>query len=134
GNGAEIFAAALQGNGRARLVGELTAGMASVQHLVRLQEGYGLWLTYEQYVQKDGTPIFEHSLRPDLHVDTPVVGFAQTPPTTEAALGRAVDEWKQVEQAGTGPVAAAPTPAAARQAPGAAGSPKPSDTTRPAGQ
>ena len=43
---AEIFAAALDGNKRADLIGEHTLGRAALQKLVKLPENRGLWLTY----------------------------------------------------------------------------------------
>ena len=50
---------------RADLVGEPTAGIAAVQHLVKLPENRGLWMTYARYLDKDGKPIHEHGLRAD---------------------------------------------------------------------
>jgi carboxyl-terminal processing protease len=100
GNAAELFAAALQGNKRARIVGEPTAGLASEQHLVPLPEGYGLWLTYRRYLRADGTPILEHGLKPDAFVDIPGISFDETPPATDAPLARAAEELKRLEQGG----------------------------------
>jgi carboxyl-terminal processing protease len=97
-NAAEIFAAALKGNNRARLVGEPTAGIAGVQRLVRLPEGHGLWLTYAQYAQGDGTPIHGRALRPDVAVEMPTVGFEETPPPGDPALDRAIEELKKPTQ------------------------------------
>jgi carboxyl-terminal processing protease len=94
-NAAEVFAAALARNKRAVLVGEPTAGMAAVQRLVRLPEG-GLWLTYQRYLQSDGTPIHEKGLRPDVVVDIPAPDFDEAPPTTDAALTRAEAELKKL--------------------------------------
>ena len=54
---AELFAAALDGNKRATLVGERTLGRAAIQKLVRLPEGRGLWLTYARYVGPNGEAI-----------------------------------------------------------------------------
>jgi carboxyl-terminal processing protease len=93
-NAAEIFAAALANNKRARLVGEPTAGLAGIQRLVKLPEGHGLWLTYAQYLQTDGTPIHQNGLRPDVPVEVPSVGFDETPPTTDAILERALQDLK----------------------------------------
>ena len=93
GNAAEVFAAALNGQKRAKLVGEPTAGIAGVQHLVRLADGHGLWLTYARYMQADGTtPIHERGIRPDVAVDTPSVGFGEVPPATDAVLTKALEE------------------------------------------
>lgn len=93
-NAAEVFAAALSSNKRARLVGEPTAGIAAVQRLVRLPEGHGLWLTYAQYLQADGTPIHQNGLRPDVPVEVPSVGFDETPPPGDPVLDRALQDLK----------------------------------------
>lgn len=60
--GAEILAAALQGNGRARLVGARTLGMGSVQTLFPLAGGAALKVTTAYWhapkdVQLDGRPL-----------------------------------------------------------------------------
>ena len=99
-NAAEVFAAALANNRRARLVGEPTAGIAGVQRLVKLPEGHGLWLTYAQYLQADGTPIHQNGLRPDVPVEVPSVAFDETPPAppappaNDAVLDRALQDLK----------------------------------------
>lgn len=92
---AEVFAAALSGNGRADLVGQLTAGIAGRQKLVRLPDGHGLWLTYERYLKIDGSePIHERGLTPDLVVPMPLVGFDELSPATDAPLARAIAHLK----------------------------------------
>jgi carboxyl-terminal processing protease len=91
GGAAEIFAAALNGNGRGDLVGEPTAGLASVQRLVSLPEGRGLWMTFAQYLALDGEPIHERGLRPNLAVESPNVAFDEAPPATDAMLAKAVE-------------------------------------------
>ncbi len=92
-NAAEVFAAALSGQKRAKLVGEPTAGIAGLQHLVRLTDGHGLWLTYARYMLADGTtPIHERGIRPDVAVNTPSVGFGETAPATDAVLTKALEE------------------------------------------
>lgn len=92
---AEVFAAALSGNKRAELVGEPTAGIAGVQRLVKLPQGYGLWMTYERYMALDGTtPIHERGLVPALGVAMPVTGFDELPPTTDVPLDKAIERLK----------------------------------------
>ena len=63
---AEVFAAALDGNKRADLVGEHTLGRAGLQKLVKLPENRGLWLTYARYLTPDGQPIHGKGLEPDV--------------------------------------------------------------------
>ncbi len=93
---AEVFAAALSGNKRADLVGEPTAGIAGVQKLVRLPQGFGLWMTYERYYTIDGaTPIHEHGLVPAVIAPNPVIGFDELPPTTDAPLEKAIEHLKK---------------------------------------
>ena len=74
-NAAELFAAALTANGRADLVGEPTAGIAAVQHLVKLPENRGLWLTYARYLDKDGKPIHDSRPRADRRGGRTVIRF-----------------------------------------------------------
>ena len=88
---AEIFAAALNGAKRATLVGEPTAGIAGVQRLVKLPDGYGLWMTYARYMQADGTPLHGRGLRPDVPVEIVVPAFGEVPPTQDVPLERAVE-------------------------------------------
>ena len=91
---AEMFAAALSENQRADLVGEPTAGLAAAQHLVRLPENRGLWMTYARYLTNDGKPIHEHGLRPAVAVEEPNVLFGETPPTVDEPLSRAIERLK----------------------------------------
>jgi carboxyl-terminal processing protease len=88
---AEVFAAALNGNGRADLVGEPTAGLAALQRLVSLPEGRGLWMTYARYLALDGEPIHERGLRPNLAVESPNLAFDEVPPATDEMLAKAVE-------------------------------------------
>ena len=88
---AEIFAAALDGNKRAELIGERTLGRAGIQKLVRLPDGRGLWLTYARYLTPDGETIQGKGLTPDLGVDDPDVDFDQPRPAKDPILDAALD-------------------------------------------
>ena len=90
---AEIFAAALDGNRRADLVGEHTLGRAAIQKLVKLPENRGLWLTYSRYLTPSGESIQGKGLKPDVEVeDNDVADFgvaaSDTDPILDAALAR----------------------------------------------
>lgn len=91
---AEIFAAALDGNQRADLVGEHTLGRAGIQKLVKLPENRGLWLTYARYLTPSGEAIHGKGLKPDVAVDdVDVTEFGAAPtsdadPILDAALAR----------------------------------------------
>jgi carboxyl-terminal processing protease len=89
---AEVFAAALEGNKRADLVGERTLGRAGIQKLVRLPDGRGLWLTSERYVTPDSEAIQGRGLTPGLGVDQPdLTDFDQPKPTTDPILDAAIE-------------------------------------------
>jgi carboxyl-terminal processing protease len=91
---AEVFAAALDGNKRADLVGEHTLGRAGIQKLVKLPENRGLWLTYARYLTPSGEAIHGKGLKPDVEVeDVDVTEFGAAPtsdtdPILDAALAR----------------------------------------------
>ncbi len=91
---AEVFAGALNGNGRGDLVGEPTAGLAAEQRLVALPEGRGLWMTYARYHTQDGEPIHGRGLRPTVAVESPNVAFDEAPPAADDMLARALDRLK----------------------------------------
>lgn len=91
---AEVFAAALQGNKRADLVGEHTLGRAGVQKLVKLPENRGIWLTYSRYLTPDGQPIHGKGLEPKVAVDEPDVEFGAPAPTTDPVLDAALAQVK----------------------------------------
>ena len=77
---AEVFAAALEGNKRADLIGEHTLGRAGLQKLVKLPENRGMWLTYARYLTPDGKPIHGKGLEPTVQVDEPDVEFGAPAP------------------------------------------------------
>ena len=89
---AELFAAALDGNKRADLVGERTLGRAGVQKLVRLADGRGLWLTYARYLTPGGDAIQGKGLNPDVAIDEPeALEIGDAPPAGDPILDAAVD-------------------------------------------
>ena len=65
---AEIVAAALRDNGRARLIGEQTFGKGSVQAVHRLSDGSALRLTVAKWFTPNGEPIQGVGLAPDIQV------------------------------------------------------------------
>ena len=88
---AEVFAAALDGNGRAEIVGEHTIGRAAEQKLVKLPEGRGLWLTHLRYYTPGGELLHGAGLKPDMAIDEPNVEFGQQLPASDPMLAAALD-------------------------------------------
>lgn len=76
---AELFAAALAGNDRAKLVGEHTVGRAGLQKLVNLPQGAGIWLTYATFNSPTGDVIQEKGLAPTVEVDVPELELGKLP-------------------------------------------------------
>lgn len=90
----ELFAAALNDNNRADLIGERTLGRAGLQRLIKLPEGRGLWLTYARYITPSGNPIQGRGVEPDLVVDEPEVEFGAPAPTSDPVLDAALERIK----------------------------------------
>ncbi len=88
---AEVFAAAIEGNDRADLIGANTLGRAARQRLVKLPDQSGLWLTYLRYVTPSGDPIHEEGLTPDVDVEQPEIEFGAEAPTPDETLQRALE-------------------------------------------
>ena len=88
---AEVFAAALDGNERAELVGEHTLGRAARQRLVKLPDGSGLLLSNVRYLTPKNGAIHERGLVPDVEVEEPEVDFGAEPPAGDATLDKAID-------------------------------------------
>lgn len=68
-SGAEIFAAAIRGNGRGKVVGISSYGKAILQKFVTLPSGGGVQLTVGHYTDPELKPIKERGVRPDVLVD-----------------------------------------------------------------
>ncbi len=88
---AELFAAALSGNRRAKLVGEHTEGRAAVQKLVPLPDGAVMIISNGWYLTPSGEPIHDKGLSPAVAVDVPYVEFGAPAPTTDPILKKAIE-------------------------------------------
>jgi carboxyl-terminal processing protease len=95
----EVFAAALDGNKRAEMIGERTLGSATRQRLVKLPDGSAMLLSYLRYLAPNATAIQEKGLTPEVLVDEPDVEFGGAPPTTDVTLQRALDYFSQKKAA-----------------------------------
>ena len=89
---AEVFAAALEDNDRAELVGERTLGRAARQRLVKLPDASALWLTYLRYLTPDNDPIHETGLVPAVEVDQPEVEFGLETSGPDTTLQKALEQ------------------------------------------
>jgi carboxyl-terminal processing protease len=67
--GAEVFAAAIRGNNRGKIVGLTTYGKAIVQKFIPLQSGGGVHMTVAHYTTPDLKAIGETGVKPDVMVD-----------------------------------------------------------------
>ena len=91
---AEIFAAALNGNGRASLIGQQSLGRVARQKLIALPDGSGLWISYLRYLMPNGDQLHERGLTPDIEIEEPDVKFGETPlqdPVLEKAIEQSAE-------------------------------------------
>jgi len=102
---AEVFAAALDGNARADIIGEHTIGRAAAQRLVTLPENRGLWLTHKRYYTPAGELIHGTGLKPDVEVAEPDVEFGAKLPGSDPLLQAALERVRtgNLMQSGGGP-------------------------------
>jgi carboxyl-terminal processing protease len=68
-SGAEVFAAAIRGNNRGKVVGVTTYGKAIVQKFITLPSGGGVQMTVARYTTPDLKAITETGIKPDVVVD-----------------------------------------------------------------
>ncbi|MEA2462397.1 MAG: carboxyl-terminal processing protease [Acidobacteriota bacterium] len=67
--GAEVFAAAIHGNNRGKVVGVTTYGKAIVQRFITLPSGGGVQMTIGHYTTPDLKAIGDAGVKPDVLVD-----------------------------------------------------------------
>ena len=91
---AELFAAGLQGSGRAEMIGQRSAGRVSLQRLVKLPDGTGLWLSWARYLQGSGDPIHGTGIEPTVEVTVPVTELGEPLPVGDAILERALEYFR----------------------------------------
>ncbi|HET8774532.1 MAG TPA: S41 family peptidase [Thermoanaerobaculia bacterium] len=68
-SGAEVFAAAIRGNNRGKVVGITTYGKAIVQKFIALPSGGGVQMTVARYTTPDLKTITDTGIKPDVVVD-----------------------------------------------------------------
>jgi carboxyl-terminal processing protease len=68
-SGAEIFAAAIHGNNRGKVIGVTTYGKSIVQRFIPLPSGGGVYMTVGHYTTPELKPIKDGGIRPDVIVD-----------------------------------------------------------------
>lgn len=89
--GAELFAASLTGAGRAESVGQRTAGRVSLQKLIPLPDGSGLWLSWARYLHASGDALHRTGVEPDIAVEVPSVELGEPWPPGDPILDRALE-------------------------------------------
>ena len=89
--GAELFAAGLTGAGRAESVGQRTAGRVSLQKLIPLPDGSGLWLSWARYLHASGEALHRTGVEPDVAVELPSVELGEPWPPGDPILDRALE-------------------------------------------
>ncbi len=88
---AELFVASLTSTGRAETVGQRTGGRVSLQRLVKLSDGTGLWLSWARYLTGDGSPLHRFGVAAMVEVETPFIELGEPWPADDAILERGLD-------------------------------------------
>ena len=89
---AEVFAAALVEHERATTVGQRTAGRTSLQRLVPLPNGTGLWLSWARYLTAAGESIHPFGMAPGIGVAVQLPELGEPLPEEDVVLERAIEE------------------------------------------
>ena len=88
---AELFVAGLAGAERADRVGQRTGGRVSVQKLVKLSDGSGLWLSSARYVSASGEPLHRLGIQPTVEVEIPFVELGEPAAPDDPILERGLE-------------------------------------------
>jgi len=84
-SGAEVFAAAIHGNQRGKVVGVPTYGKSIVQRFITLPSGGGVYMTVAHYTTPDMKAIKSGGIRPDVLVDLTALALREPEPSTPGA-------------------------------------------------
>lgn len=68
-SGSEVLAGAFQDNGRATITGKTTFGKGSVNYLIQLVDGSGLYITYARWLTPNGSLIEGKGIVPDIELE-----------------------------------------------------------------
>ena len=100
---AELFVAGLTtGSERAESVGQRTAGRVSLQKLVALPDGSGLWLSWARYRHASGAALHRRGVEPTIAVNVPRVELGEPAPEGDPILERALEHLEEESPAAAG--------------------------------
>jgi carboxyl-terminal processing protease len=68
-SGSEVLAGAFQAHGRAVIAGTTTFGKGSVNYLIQLADGSGIYITYARWLTPDGEMIEGQGITPDIKLE-----------------------------------------------------------------
>ena len=88
---AELFVASLARTDRADTVGQRTGGRVSVQKLVKLSDGTGLWLSSARYLSATGEPLHRLGIQPTVEVEIPFVELGEPAASDDPILERGLE-------------------------------------------
>ena len=93
---AELFAASLSGSNRAITIGQRSAGLVSLQKLVKLPDGTGLWMSWARYQYGSGNPIHQFGVEPAVEVELPFVELGELKPAGDPTLEKAIEHLRTI--------------------------------------
>ena len=72
-------------------MGQRTAGRVSLQKLIPLPDGSGLWLSWARYLQASGDALHRAGVEPAVAVELPAVELGEPWPPGDPILDRALE-------------------------------------------